>query len=472
MTGIFSSRVLWGVFSLIILGISASPNAELWAACLVVLPTIVWILGGNRGYPVLVWVVGINWLAVAADVLRADLSELPIRDGGLGPYAEQAILISLSALLAIAVGMRCGVRLGESRLRARLRAVPLEAGIGGHLDLGRLLVCYFISLAVAQVMGLLAALIPTLTQPFLAFSLLKYVVLYAIAATVFESDRGYLWLLLIIGGEFIVGMTGYFANFTQPAFVLVLAMVSSRYAFARVKTWVLGLAGIAVLLWVSIVWTAIKPEYRSIMYEMSLPERGAWLVGRYLSPQIDYTDAATQLLDRIGYTELFAQVLAGLDAGAIGNDSNFYGAAIKHVLTPRVLFPDKAALDDSKITTALTGEQIDEGTSIGVGYITEAQVDFGFPGLLVPMLAIGFMLGLAAEYFMTCRAPPFVRQAFATSTLFSCFAYAADIDKSLGGFITGWLAMGLVVSFIYPRIARWLVVPNSRAILPLRRALT
>jgi hypothetical protein len=146
----------------------------------------------------------------------------------------------------------------------------------------------------------------------------------------------------------------------------------------------------------------------------------------------------------------------------ISNDFNFYGAAIKHVLTPRVLFPDKAALDDSKITTALTGERIAEDTSIGVGYITEAQVDFGFPGLLLPMLAIGFMVGLATEYYMTRPVPLLVRQAFATATSFHFFFFGADIDKVLGAFITAWLAMALVLKFGYPRIAMWLI----------RRALT
>ena len=452
MTGIFPPRALLVAVLFIMLGLSASPNVELWAACLLLPPAVVWILGEPRAYPALVWVIGLNWLSIAAEVLRADLSGQSVTEGWFGPYDEQAVLIGLSALLAIALGMRWGVRFGGSRFRARLYAMSSKARAGERVDLGRLLVCYAGSLVVSQAMGLLAASIPTLAQPLLAFALLKYVVVYAVAASVFDSDRGYLWLLLVIGAEFIVGMTGYFANFTEPVYLLVIAIASSRHGLARVKTWAFGLASIAVLLWVSIVWTAIKVEYRSEMAGKSVQERATWLTDRYLSPKIDYEEAATRLLDRVSYTELFARVLAYLDAGEISNDFNFYGAAIKHVLTPRVLFPDKAALDDSKITTALTGERIAEDTSIGVGYITEAQVDFGFPGLLLPMLAIGFMRPV----------PLLVRQAFATATSFHFFFFGADIDKVLGAFITAWLAMALVLKFGYPRIAMWLI----------RRALT
>jgi hypothetical protein len=456
MTGIFSPRVLSVVFLFVMLGLLASPNAELWVACLLLIPAIVWILGGNRAYPMLVWVIGLNWLSIAADVLGADWSGQAVSEGWLGPYDEQAILISLSALLAIALGMRWGVRFGGSRFRKRSYITSSKTRVGERVDFNRLLVFYVGSLVVSQAMGLLAAAIPALTQPFLAFALLKYVAIYAIAGSVFASDRGYLWLLLVIGGEFIVGMTGYFASFKEPVFLLGIALASSRHGLARVKNWVIGLACVAAVLWVSIVWTAVKMEYRSEMYGKSLQEKATWLTYSYLSRKIDYADAATRLLDRVGATELFARVLANIDTGSINNDFNFYRAAIHNVITPRVLFPDKAALNDSKITTALTGQRIDEETSIGVGYIAEAQVDFGFPGLLLPMLAIGFMLGVATEYFMTRPVPELVRQAFATATSFHVFLFEADIDKALGGFIVGWLAMALILKFGYPLIKIWL----------------
>jgi hypothetical protein len=137
-------------------------------------------------------------------------------------------------------------------------------------------------------------------------------------------------------------------------------------------------------------------------------------------------------------------------------DHGFYKNTVIHVLTPRLFFPNKATLDDSALTTQLLGIWIDEDTSIGVGYVAEAQVDFGFPGLLVPLWFIGLLLGLAAEYFATRPAPLHVRQAFMVAALFNCFSFAANIDKSFGGFVTGCLAMAVTLKFVYPFIEPWL----------------
>jgi hypothetical protein len=171
---------------------------------------------------------------------------------------------------------------------------------------------------------------------------------------------------------------------------------------------------------------------------------------------VDYNDAITRLIERIGYTELYAGVLARQDNGTIPTNLNLYASAVEHILTPRILFPNKPALDDSALTRALLDLRISEGTSIGIGYVAQAQVDFGFPGLLLPVLLIGIMIGAAAEYFMTRPADLIVRQAFTTATLYLAFPFAANIDKSLGGFLISCVVMGCVLKFGYPYIAQYL----------------
>jgi len=453
MRHILSPRLLAVAALLMVLGLCWSPNAGLWAACLFVPPAVLGILGGSSAYPGLGWIVGMNWLAIAADVLQADLNGWSAREGWLGPYNEEAILLSLCAVCAIGVGMRCGVTLGRWNLGTRLRTLSAQRRIGVDVGLSRLLACYVGALLVTQAASMAAASLPTLAQPLLAVTLLRYVAVYAIAATVFETNRGYLWLILVIGGEFLVGMTGFFASFLQPVFLLVIALVSSRYSMSSARPWLLLFAAVVVMLWTSLVWTVVKPDYRRVMGSLSLQERVTWLADAYLSPNIDYSDASARLLERIGYTELYARVLARLETGGITGGHDFYGAAVRHVLTPRVFFPDKPALDDTAITRALTHTWVGRDTSVGVGYVAQAHVDFGFPGLLLPMLAVGFLLGLAAEYFMTRPIPLIIRQAFVTAALFSAFAFAADIDKALGGLITGWLALALVMKFVYPLIA-------------------
>ena len=59
------------------------------------------------------------------------------------------------------------------------------------------------------------------------------------------------------------------------------------------------------------------------------------------------------------------------------------GRAIKHILKPRILFPEKAEMaSDSNMVRRYSGVWVagpKEGTSIAFGYAAESYVDFGIP---------------------------------------------------------------------------------------------
>ena len=174
------------------------------------------------------------------------------------------------------------------------------------------------------------------------------------------------------------------------------------------------------MIWASLVWTSVKKEYRYHVAGAPIEYRIEWMGRRFFVDSIDYGAALVNLLQRIGYTEYYARIMAREQDVSYPGTFYFYTSAVQHVLTPRILFPDKAALDDSKLTNALLGTKIKGDTSIGVGYIAQAHVDFGFPGLLLPILSIGVMIGWVAKYFMTRSAPLFIREAFTTAVIFSC----------------------------------------------------
>ena len=456
MSGFFSPWTLAVGCVLVTLGLLGSLNAELWVAALLALPLAVWLLGGKQAYRVLLWVVAVNWLQVVGDVVAADLTGENLSEGFRGTYRVEAIVFSLCAILVLALGMRWGTKLGGWLFRSAIHHIggPPAHGERG-VQLHRILICYFASLAVTQILGAVATMVPAVAQPVLALSLIKFVCVYLIAATIFESGRGYGWLALVSLLEMVIGLAGFFASYKEAFIVMLIALATSRRPMSA-RAWIFGATAAVAVAWVSLVWTTVKMEYRYKMFGDSVEQRIDWLAQRFFVDKINYHDAAVLLFQRIGYTKLYAAVIARDNAGSLPHRFNFYASAVEHVLTPRLLFPDKAALNDSKITTTLLNVSIRSETSIGVGYVAQAHVDFGFPGLLLPMLAIGLMIGSTAKYFMTRTAPLLIREAFTTATLFLAFPYEEDIDKALGGFITGFLAMALVLKFAYPMIARWL----------------
>ena len=74
-------------------------------------------------------------------------------------------------------------------------------------------------------------------------------------------------------------------------------------------------------------------------------------------------------------------------------------AALRHIVTPRILFPDKGLVaSDSEMVRKYSGVFVastEEGTSIAFGYAAESYVDFGLPWMFVPSILFGIVMGLA-----------------------------------------------------------------------------
>ena len=467
MTSLFPRWALAVACVAIIPAAWGSSDAVLWAPSLVALPVAVWLLGGREAHPALIWVIGVNWLAIVGDLLFADLTGSSLSRGWAGPYQVEAIVFSLCAVLALALGMRWGTQLGGHVFRSPVRIDNSSLyGTEGDIGLQRAVIWYFIALPITSIFGLVSRAVPAIAQPLYAMTLIKFVCVYLVAAKAFESGRGYAWVALVAVLEIVTGLTGYFANYKDAIIVMLIALAASRGRMNARKVF-FATAALVVVFWVSLVWTAVKMEYRAHVAWLPIEERLDWMEQQFLFADIDYRDAFIKLSQRIGYTKFYARIMAVEPSVSRSDTFNFYAAAVQHVLTPRILFPDKASLSDSRITTALLGVKIDSETSIGVGYVAQAHVDFGFPGLLIPILSIGVMLGAAVKYFMTRSAPLLVRHAFATATLFQAFAFAEDIDKALGGFITGFIAMALTLKFAYP-----LVAPRPTVLQARRRAVS
>jgi hypothetical protein len=78
--------------------------------------------------------------------------------------------------------------------------------------------------------------------------------------------------------------------------------------------------------------------------------------------------------------------------------------AVQHLVTPRLLFPDKPALEsDSEAVRRYSGALVagsEENTSIAFGYAGESYVDFGIPVMFLPVFVYGLIMGMAFHGFL------------------------------------------------------------------------
>ena len=226
-------------------------------------------------------------------------------------------------------------------------------------------------------------------------------------------------------------------------------------------------AGVVLIIYMSLVWSVVKKDYRRHILGSGSLTSVSWLADKYVGGGVDLSKGASLLLERIGYTKFYALVLERDTERFRG----IYLRAVEHVIMPRILFPNKASLNDLLQTNQVLGWKISKDTSVGLGYIAQAQIDFGFPGLLIPIFGLGTIVGLIYSYFKSRQAPVFIREAFAVACLFNALPFEGNIDKELGGMLMGFVVFALALKFAGPHLIRFVAVqPVPRIALGIRVA--
>ncbi|MDO9411039.1 MAG: hypothetical protein Q7T81_00500 [Pseudolabrys sp.] len=458
---LISPYTITSAFCIALLLLTVSMNGALWAYGFgALLLSLMFVLDRRNEYPALVWAVCFNWIAVVASILSADLLGIELSDASIGELRVEAVGYNLLALVVYSAGLGWAVRFGKG---LDWLAQNRNSAINEHpVTLQTGVIAYFATLIFAELIGYIVLNIPQLQQPLIALFLLKYVFIYLVASTVFAAGRGYLWLAMMLTVEVVTGLTGFFGTFKEGFFIVLIAFIAAG-RLPTLRMWTFGVASAVLVFVLSLLWTSVKPEYRrwvsgfsgEQIIVRSFDERVAWMADNLLESDFDYWQSLQRMVDRIDCTAVFAQYLAKREQDEIDLPSRFAGG-LEHVLMPRFLFPGKRSLDDSAVTTAMTGRRIDSNTSISIGYLAEAHYDFGPWWMFVPIFLIGSGVGWAGRYFMTRDAPYLVRQSFATTVLFGFFQFGTNFDKALGTLLVGFGVLALFLRFAYPHIAFWL----------------
>ena len=378
------------------------------------------------------------------------------------PRIEDAAFLALIGLVFQAIGMRVGA--GRSRvtdyadLCRHVYNVPPKTWLYLHLIVSG------VSIAALEI----AKLIPGFSQPLLALAYLRWCTFVILTIVTFmrAANLRPIWLLIFIV-EFFAALGGYFSSFklvfvyTLIALVIINVRVTIRHALG-------SLAAVMMMLAVGIYWTAIKPQYRAFVSGGQSAQTVE--VGKFeainkaydlaLLVKIDQLPAAAESLTRrfsdigpFAATLDYVPRIVPHEGGAIWED------AIARPFMPRVLFPNKAGIDESAITTRYTGRQVaglDEGTQIGLGYFPESYVDFGEAGMMAALLGFGVFLG--AVYRVCVRHPRargLIGVGLAAAILLQQNSIVVSSAKIVGGLVVSTLVALLLLNFIVPRYRRF-----------------
>ena len=402
-----------------------------------------------------------QWLQAAAAIFYTNFHGTSLEEAFGGPELERATWLSLVAVLFFAVGMRLALQ----RTRSQYHGILAD---GMRVNIGKAFLCYLAAFAVASVAGAFAFSVPRLTQIIFAFLTIKWVAVFILAYAVIEQRSGYIFLGLAILLEFAVGLLGYFAGFKSVFFLLLVVIMVSPLALRGKR--LISISLIAGLLFsVGVVWTAIKGDYREFLNQGREEQVVLVSVGQQIQKIQELLENFTwqnlnsgleDLMLRLSYVHYFALTLITVPDSIPHENGALWLGALKHVVTPRLFFPDKAAISDSERTSFYTGTEVsgvEQGTSIGIGYVGESYIDFGPVFMFVPVFLFGLFCGLIYRVFVVRARYKLLGAAIATSILiFGAYTIETSNIKLVGGNLMAVLVLGTLYLGFGGRLNGWL----------------
>lgn len=436
----------------------ASQDELLLMLCLISLPIGARLLWREGEPPILFAMFFIQWLQISSGVFRSTAQGLDIVQSYQNPGVGESTTLALAGLMVLASGVHLVIRKIPSNLFDSVR-VELE-----NLSVSRVVVAYAVTSIIVTLFGGYFWAFGGLAQILFALISFKWAFYFVMAVTILYKREGVIWLILATVLEVIVGFSSFFSEYRHVFFVLGLAIFTSAPRIKRSSLVMVALVFVVVILF-SVFWSIIKLEYRDFLSQgtgrqvvlVSPAERYGKLVE--LMDEIEMDDVRegfATLVDRIQYVAYFGHVVSYVPSAIPHAGGEITGAALKHILQPRLLFPEKAALaPDVLITEKYTGLDIivQQGwhTEVPVGYMADLYIDFGRWGMFIPLFMLGLLYGWQYRFFIA--RPQYL--IFAYGCISVIMKTAADVGTSLvkilGGNITAFVAIALAFQFVVPR---------------------
>jgi hypothetical protein len=455
------SLVLALTVSIFLIG-GIGPNAAL-----AVLSAVVFFVGGILLWrpgqpPVLLLLFGYQWVQASILIFQANWFGLEVSTRAPGGDVDTAILLTLGGLASMAIGMRWGA--GAQRMGGLIAAqtVALSQPISRWFSL------YLFSSAVATLALALAWKVPGLVQPLLALVSLKWAFFFMLAYATFVRTRSIgTFFVIAFALELALGIGGFFSDFKTVFFVTLLAGAASGKKLSARTVFSLG-SFAALLIAFGVVWTAVKKDYRDFVSGGSgsqIVTVDYWTAVTKLGELVSALDgealaqAGDNMVQRLSYVEFFASALEYVPNLVPHENGALMWDAISRPFMPRILFPDKASIDDSMRTNLYTGGAAGNyaGTSISLGWIAETYIDFGEFLMMAAIFLVGYFYGRIYRWCLGGEHPQgLMGFAFATAVLLPYIGLETSFTKTFGGVAASVVMVLLIMKFVMPRWFPWL----------------
>lgn len=445
-------------------GSAFSPNPGLVLACAFEMAFILVLLWQENEPPLLLFPAMFQWLAVSTKPLMSVFLHEPVNAmAEFDINIEPGVVLGLFAVAALALGMRLGLGRASRDWNAALKneAQIISPRSALRVAIGAILF--------GHLLFFLMRFSGPASQLFYAMANIRFAGIFALAYWCFINRRGFAYLGLVLAIEIVIGITGFFSDFRAPIFIIAFAAFAAGHRpKLRDSLFVGGLA--AMLLVFGSFWSEVKLDYRHFVsggtneqvIVVPLQDRIDYLVSEVKTfDRTEFADGFDKLLRRQSYIDFLAAVVGYVPQTLPHEHGARVGMTIVHILTPRILFPDKPPTEfDSEVTAHYSGLplQIRDTTSISIGYVGELYIDFGSIGAVIGCLVLGWGFGLAYRLLRQgARGGSLLLTYGVRSTvLVVILPFETALVKYVGGVTIAYIAAYLLQRYLVPYLSRQL----------------
>lgn len=461
--GLHASRSLVvAIIALTAAGLLVSPDPLLVALAGGSLALGIFMLWPVKDAPILVLPFAIQWVSVGIKPIQTALTGRPIDElSDFGEPLQTAALFAIAGVLAFGAGLALAGRTGKTDWA---KGLILDAQ---RWDPGSVVKLTLAMIVLGHILDLGSAHAGSARQILLAFAGIRHAGLFILAYWGFSTGSSTLILISVCVVEIVVGMTGFFAGFRESMLVLVIAAAAARPRFGFLSI-LAGTVALTTLLTVTIFWSSVKQDYRGFVNQGTGQQVVAepWSKrAQFLADAVATYDAAkmqdgiTKLIKRTSYVDFLAKTIENVPANVDHQNGKQVGEALLHLVTPRILFPNKPPTpDDTVVTATYTGMnlQMYSGASISIGYLGELYIDFGFIGGIVGSFLLGLLGGAAYRALRAFNGIPYLMTYGLTVVALLPFSiFESALIKLLGSCVTV-----LIATFVLQRVLAPAVLPG------------
>jgi hypothetical protein len=243
----------------------------------------------------------------------------------------------------------------------------------------------------------------------------------------------------------LIGITFWFLREVAATLFggAVATLLGVAPLFARyVKPWVVTCAIAFGLVFVPLI-QGVKKQVRASAVEEGFYKKEAEGIPRVFARNVDkiiikgdwnaYLKGFDEFVDRIFMTGMLYQIKSNVDRTRNFAEGSTLKNSIFWNLIPRLVYPGKPITGgSSELARVYGGLQIEEGTSVGIGPISEFYINFGTAGAVIGMIVMGGLYGMVIGKLFRQPLQPF-GYIYAAVAFIAVIRPETNLADSFGG---------------------------------------